>query len=145
MFDLHARIAHATAINPQTLVQTASPEGLQSSGVDLQFFESAELAVYLGDIDEMGASPVGEAKVEVLLEDSDDDVTFTAVTLTDVLGPSSVTAGIVATATNDNQILEVGYVGGKRFIRVSLVPTALTNGGPVAAWVTKGNPRHGPQ
>ena len=118
---------------------------MQSSGVDLQFFSSAELAVYLGDIDEMGSSPVSDAKVQVRLEDSDDDVTYEDVTLTDVLGPSAVSGGIVATVTNDNQILEIGYVGGKRYGRVTLIPTGLTNGGPVAAWFTKGNPRHGPQ
>jgi len=45
----------------------------------------------------------------------------------------------------DNEFFEVGYVGGKRYVRPTLVRTGLTNGGPVAAWVVKGNPRHGPQ
>ena len=144
-YDLHNNIAHVTAIHPQTLAQTVSPEGLQSSGVDLQFFSSAEIAVYLGDIDEMGSSPVADAKVEILLEDSDDDVTYANVEAADVLGPTTVTAGIVASSTNDNLILEVGYIGGKRFVRVTIIPTGLTNGGPAAAWVTKGHPRHAPQ
>ena len=144
-YDLHNRVAHVGAIVPQTLAQTASPDGLSSSGVDLRFFHSAELAVYLGDIDEMGSSPVGDAKVQVQLQHSDDNSTFTNVALADVLGPSSVSGGIVASSTTDNTILEVGYVGGKRYIKVIVIPTGLTNGGPVAAWVTKGNPRHAPQ
>ena len=149
-FDLHNNIAHATAINPQTLAQAASPEGLQSGDVDLQGSQSAEVVAYLGDIDELGGSPVGDAKVQLLLEHADDDGTgspgtYANVALADVLGPSAVTAGIVATSTTDNGFLEVGYVGAKRFIRVTLVPTGLTNGGPVAAWVVKGSPRHAPQ
>ena len=80
----------------------ASPEGLQSGNIDLQGFHSAEVVAYLGDIDELGGSPVGDAKVQLLLEHADDDGTgspgaYAAVALADVLGPSTVTAGIVAT------------------------------------------------
>ncbi len=145
MYDLHNNIAQVVAINPQTLAQTASPDGLQSSGIDLQFFESAVLGVFVGDIDEMGSSPVSDASIQVILDHSDDDVTYTNVALADVLGPSSVTGGIVSQKTTDTEIIDVGYVGGKRYIRVTLVPTGLTNGGPVAAWVVKGHPRHAPQ
>ncbi len=79
------------------------------------------------------------------LEHSDDDSTYSNVALADVLGPSSVSSGVVASSTTDQTFLEVGYVGGKRYIRVTLVPTGLSNGGPVAAWVVKGHPRHAPQ
>ena len=145
MYDLHSNIAHAVSINPQTLAQTASPDGLQGSSVDLQFFESAEIVAYIGDIDEMGSSPVADAKIQMQLEHSDDDSTFTDVALADVLGPSSVSGGLVAVTTGDNAFFEVGYVGGKRYVRPTLIPTGLTNGGPVAAWVVKGHPRHAPQ
>ena len=33
----------------------------------------------------------------------------------------------------------------ERFLRVTLVPTGLTNGGPVSAWIAKGSPRHAPK
>ncbi len=84
------------------------------------------------------------------LEHADDDGTgapgaYANVGLAEVIGPSAVTGGIVASTTTDGNFLEVGYLGGKRFLRVTLVPTALTNGGPVSAWVAKGSPRHAPQ
>ena len=150
MRDLHNNIAHVTAVVPQTLTQGASPEGLQSGNIDIQGFNSAEVVAFLGDIDEMGSSPVGDAKVQMLLEHADDDGTgspgtYANVAVADVLGPAAVTAGIVATSTTDQVFLEVGYMGDKRFLRVSLIPTGLTNGGPVAAWVAKGSPRHAPQ
>ena len=139
------------AIWPQTIINSGSPENLVSGGVDLQFFNSAKVIVILGDIDELGGSPVGAAQVEVILEDGDDNSTWTAVTLVDVVGPSSVTGGVVATTTTDiaaagaGGALEVSYVGDKRYIRVTLQPTALTNGGPITAIVERGHPRHGPQ
>ena len=149
-YDLHNNLDFVSAIVPQTLAQTASPEGLQSANIDLQFFSSAEVVAYLGDIDEMGTSPVADAKVQMILEHADDDGsgspdTFAAVALADVLGPTAVSGGIVATSTTDNTFLETGYVGGKRWIRATLVPTGLTNGGPVSAFVVRGSPRHAPQ
>ncbi|MFQ5954715.1 MAG: hypothetical protein ACE5JZ_06610 [Kiloniellales bacterium] len=146
MRDLHNNIAHAVAVAPQVI----SGSNLTSGNIDLQDFNSAEVVAFLGDIDELGGSPVGAAKLEMKLEHADDDGTgspgtYANVALADVLGPTSVSSGIVASTTTDQNILAVGYVGEKRFIRVTLVPTGLTNGGPVSAWVTKGHPRHAPQ
>ncbi len=146
MRDLHNNIAHVTALAPQTIAGS----NLASGDIDLVGFNAAEVVAYLGDIDELGGSPVGAAKLEVKLEHADDDGTgspgaYANVAAADVLGPASVTGGIVASTTGDNAFLEVGYLGDKRFLRVTLVPTGLTNGGPVAAWVAKGRPRHAPQ
>ncbi len=146
MRDLRPNIAFADAIFPRTISSTGSPDQIVGTTVDLQFFESAEVVVYLGDIDELGSSPVGSSKVEMLLEDSEDDSTYSAVALADTLGPSSVTSGIVASSTGDQgAFLQVGYVGGKRYLRITLLPTTLTNGGPITAFVIKGHPRHAPQ
>ena len=146
MRDLHNNIAHAVAVAPQTIAGS----NLVSGNIDLAGFNAAEVVAYLGDIDELGGSPLGAAKLEVKLEHADDDGTgspgaYANVGLADVLGPSAVTAGIVASTTGDGNFLEVGYLGDKRFLRVTLVPTALTNGGPVSAWIAKGSPRHAPK
>ena len=145
MYDLQNNLAEVFAISPKTIANSGSPENLVSASIDLQFFNSAKVSMYLGEIDELGGSPVGTASLTMLLEHSDDDVTFTNVALADVIGPTAVTAGIVLTTTGDQQILDVGYIGDKRYLRVSLIPLGLTNGGPVAAWVTKGHPRHAPK
>ncbi len=146
MRDLHNNIAHVTALAPQTIAGAT----LASGDIDLAGFSAVEVVAYLGDIDELGGSPVGGAKLELKLEHADDDGSgspgaYAEVGLADVLGPASVTGGIVAGTTGDGTFLEVGYLGDKRFVRLSLVPTGLTNGGPVAAWVAKGSPRHAPQ
>jgi hypothetical protein len=146
MRDLHNNLAVVRGIRPQTIAGSA----LNTGNIDLLGFNSAEVVVEFGDIDEMGASPVGAAKIDIKIEHADDDGsgspgTYGNVALVDVIGPSSVTGGIVASPTTDASPVEVGYVGDKRFIRVTLTPTGLTNGGPVTCVVAKGHPRHAPQ
>ena len=142
MRDLHNNIAHVTAVAPQTIAGS----NLASGDIDLVGFTAAEVVAYLGDIDELGGSPLGAAKLEVKLEHADDDGTgspgaYANVGLADVLGPVAVTNGIVASTTGDNAFLEVGYLGDKRFLRVTLVPTALTNGGAGRGLGRQGPPK----
>ena len=59
----------------------------------------------------------------------------------DGLTPSS---GIVASPTTDAAEVVFGYVGSKRFLRVTLIGTALANGGQVGAWLISGHPHLSP-
>jgi hypothetical protein len=56
------------------------------------------------------------------LEESDDDTTFTAVSAAQTQGEPVVVDG----ATDDNQAYKLGYMGIKRYVRV----TATVTGGP---------------
>ncbi len=144
MKDTYNNLAPVVAISPQTITSTGSPQNLTSPAIDLQFFNSALVVAHLGDIDEMGSSPVSASKVEMEIEHGDDGTTWTDVALADVVGPTSVTNGIVASSQADQTTLKCGYIGDKRYIRVILLSTTLTNGGPVSAMVIKGNDRHAP-
>ena len=143
MRDLHSNLVPTRAIQAQTIAAAA----LVSGDLDLAGFQSAEVLVDFGDIDEMGNSPEGGAQIAIKLEHADDDgsggpAAYAEVTLPDVLGPGSVAGGVVATTTSDLVPIAIGYVGGRRFLRVTLTPTGLTNGGPVGCWLLKGRPRH---
>ena len=145
MRDLHDNLAPQRAIQVQTITSSA----LVSGNLDLAGFEAAELVVDFGDIDEMGGSPQGGAQIAIKLEHAADDgsgspSSYAEVALADVRGPSGVAGGVVSTVTSDLVPVAVGYVGGRRFLRVTLTPTALTNGGPVGCWLLKGRPRHAP-
>ena len=61
MRDLHNNIAAAVAVNPRTI----SGSNIVSGDIDLAGFNAAEVIAHLGDIDELGGSPVGAAKLEV--------------------------------------------------------------------------------
>lgn len=145
MRSLYNNVAPVVAIAPQTITSSA----LVSGDIDLDEFNSAMVALHAGNIAEMGDSPEGGAQIAVKIEHADDDGTGSAgtysnVTAADVVGPASVSSGVVATLTDDLEINSWGYVGDKRFIRVTLTPTGLSSGGPVSAMVLKGHPRHGP-
>ena len=148
MYTAHHRVTPVVAITPQIIVNSCSPENLVSGDIDLKGSNAAAIYVVLGDVDELGGSPVGAAKVETILEHAADDGTgspgaYAAVALADVVGPTSVSGGVVATSTADQAfVANLSYVGDKRFIRLTLQPTALTNGGQITAFVMKGHPRH---
>ena len=145
MRDLYNNVLPARAIQAQTITGSA----IASGDLDLKGFNAVQVVVDFGDIDEMGASPEGAAQIAIKLEHADDDGTgaagtYSDVVLADVIGPSSVSAGVIATPTTDAAPVRAGYVGGKRFLRVTLTPTGLTNGGPVGCWLLKGKPLHAP-
>ena len=145
MKDLYHNVLPTRALQIQTIQAAA----LNTGDIDLKGYEAAQVVVDFGDIDEIGLSPQGAAQIAIKLEHADDDGTglpaaYAAATLADVIGPASVAAGIVATVTDDQSLVRFGYVGERRFIKVTLTPTALVNGGPVGVWVEKGHPRHAP-
>ena len=147
MQDLTNNLTPVQALPARTINQGTG--ALVSGNVDLAGFNAAQVVVHYGDIDEMGGSPVGGAQIAVLLEHAADNGSgapgvFAAVTLADVTGVANVAGGVVATVTSDLAPTRVGYVGEKRFLRVTLTPTGLTNGGPVGVIVNKGHPRHAP-
>ena len=128
---------------PQTLNDAASPTGLQTGDIDMQGFDSLMIGVQFGDIDEMGTSPVGIAHVAILVEHAPDDGTgsagtYVAVADTDLDGVS-ITSTFVGTPQTDANEFTFGYLGKNRFVRVTLIPNGLPNGGPVAIASVKGH------
>lgn len=121
-------------------MQTISAAALNSGDVDTRGFESAMFLVDFGNIDEMGASPQGAAQIAIKLEHADDDGSgnpgsYAAAAAGDVDGLTPDAQGVVATPTSDLNEVTFGYIGSKRFLRVTLTPTGLANGGPVGVWM----------
>jgi hypothetical protein len=120
-------------------VVTADANG---TGVDLQGFESAMVVVNTGvEGDTLSAS----VKFDFILEDSDDDSTYTAVTSSTSVTEGSVdSSGIFLTLDANGetpQISQIGYIGGKRYIRCKIDATGThSNGTPIGVVVVKGNP-----
>tara|TARA_Y100000004_G_scaffold32113_1_gene33615 strand:+ start:2456 stop:2887 length:432 start_codon:yes stop_codon:yes gene_type:complete len=120
-------------------VVTADANG---TGVDLQGFNSAMVVVNTGAEGDTLSSSV---KFEFILEHSDDDSTYSAVTSsTDVTEGSVDSSGIFLTLDANGetpQISQIGYIGGKRYIRCKIDATGThSNGTPMGVVVVKGNP-----
>jgi len=120
-------------------VVTADANG---TTVDLQGFNSAMVVVNTGAEGDTLSSSV---KFEFILQHSDDDSTWTDVTSsTDVTEGSVDSSGIFLTLDANGetpQISQIGYIGGKRYIRCKIDATGShSNGTPMGVVVVKGNP-----
>ena len=120
-------------------VVTADANG---TGVDLKGFESAMVVVNSGA---EGDTLSGSVKFDFILEESDDDSTYSAVTSSTSVTEGSVdSSGIFLTLDANGetpQISQIGYIGGKRYIRCKIDATGThSNGTPIGVIVVKGNP-----
>lgn len=118
------------------------------NAVDLQGFDSAVLHLLIG----AGGIVFDAAnKIEFVLTHSDDDVTYDNVTAADLNGkdaPAAVANGIVKALTAAHaaaEVLEIGYVGGRRYLKLLAdFSGAHATGTPLACNVVEGNARYKP-
>ena len=141
MRDLFHNLGIAEAIPPAEYDADNTP-----ATIDLLGFESALLTIHVGV---GGITFSGTNKIEFKLTHSDDDSDYAAVADDDVIGLSSVgTGGIVLALTTAHaaaSITRVGYVGGKRYLKL-LADFSGTHGTgtPIAATVIKGHANERP-
>jgi len=143
MKDLSNNINPAVSII--NAVKTAAANG---TGVDLQGYESATAMVEVGAEGDTLSSSV---YFEVSLEHSDDNSTYTDCAQADIVDGTISAGGIFlkldGTAGGNpdtaGEIYRVGYVGGKRYLRVVLAKTGThSNGTPLGAMIVRGDARH---
>lgn len=136
MKDMHSGVSVATLIAAASLNADNTPPA-----VDLLGNNSAEILLAIGV---GGITFNGTNKVEFKLTHSDDDVTYTAVTVDDMLGLDSVgDGGIIKTLNSAHATAasyRYGYIGGKRYLKL-LADFSGTHGTatPIAAMVLKGH------
>ena len=126
-------------------VKTAAANG---TGVDLQGYNSA-LAVV--DVGAEGDTLSGSVYFEISLEHSDDNSTYTDCAQADIVDGTIAAGGIwlmldgTAGGNPDSagSSHQVGYVGGKRYVRLVLAKTGThSNGTPISGMILRGNARH---
>ncbi len=134
MKDVHSHMSAAVLIGAAALSADNTPPA-----VDLKGYNAAEILLTIGV---GGITFTGTNKIEFKLTHSDDDSTYTAVGVGDVLGLASVgTGGIVKSLTEAHAAAAAyrfGYVGNKRYLKL-LADFSGTHGTgtPIAATVLK--------
>lgn len=142
MRDMASNMSPRTVVVP--IVATTTPTVV---AVDRQGFESVTFVAQVGA---GGITFTGTNKIELILEHSDDNSAWSTVTNPkDVVGrTATITSGIVDAWTSAKaaaSIHEYGYIGGKRYVR--LTPTfGGTHGTGTAVAVTAmlGHPNNAP-
>ncbi len=142
MRDIHSTITLAGALGAAVLAADAT-----SGAIDLRGHDSAELILAIG-----AGGIVFDAvnKIEFKLTHSEDDVTYDAVSIEDVIGLASVGAGgIVKSLTAAHAAAAVyrfGYKGRRRYLKVQAdFSGAHAAGTPIAALVLKGHGQTQPE
>jgi hypothetical protein len=130
----------------ESLNAIAKTTDTDCTAVDSKGFSSVTHVVNVGA---NGITFSSTNKVEIELEHSDDNATFTDVTSnTDVVGGTVGTNGLWQTIDADgdcNAVYAIGYVGGKRYSRVVLNFSGTHGTGTVFGVVgVKGRPLSGP-
>jgi hypothetical protein len=130
MKDLHNNIHVARGLSPKAAVTDNTAQ--VSEVCDRKGFESVEFLIAIG------ANTDATVTFAVLFEDSDDNVTYAAVTDANLLG-TEVLAGFQY--DDDNEVRKIGYTGGKRYCRVTITPATNDSGNIFLAgmWLL-GNP-----
>lgn len=141
MKDLHSGLKAALLIGAAVLAADNTPAAL-----DLRGYNSAEIILPIGI---GGITFDSTNKIEFKLTHSDDDVTYTAVDTTDMLGVTVGSGGIIKALTAAHAAAAVyrfGYKGGKRYLKL-LADFSGTHGSgtPIAAIALLGDPFDAPQ
>ena len=135
MKDIHSDMTVVAAIGAAVLAADNT-----ATAIDLRGYNAAQILLAIGV---GGITFDATNKIEFKLTHSNDDVTYDAVELKDVLGISSVgTGGIIKALTAAHAaaaFYRFGYVGGRRYIKL-LADFSGTHGTgtPIAAAVIKG-------
>jgi hypothetical protein len=134
-----------------SIINAVKTAGANGTTVDLKGFEEATAIV---DVGAEGDTLSGSVYFEISLEHSDDDSTYTDCVQADVINGTIAAGGIWlkldGTTGGDPDTTggdwQIGYVGGKRYLRLVLAKTGThTNGTPISGVIVKSRPRVAPK
>lgn len=132
--DMKNRIDVRVGFNPQALSGTNNIVG---EIIDRQGFDSLTFALMTDDI------AVGSLVAQLLIEESDDSAFSSSneVADGDLLGTEDETA---IDENDDSVVKRIGYVGGKRYVRATLVVDTNAGSDVVACAAILGHAHHSP-
>jgi len=147
MRDLHNNIKAELLLAPDTITGDTN-----SAQMDLLGYDSAELFVMVGDC---ANALSGSVYWGVIVEESDDDSTFTpVVTAADLLFTANGNASTPDTTDgsvkdidaddDEDMLIRVGYKGSKRYVRITLDETGDTGDCDFCVIGIKGHPKAAP-
>jgi hypothetical protein len=124
-YDISSSIAYDSAFNTAAIATDTTTNG---EIIDTLGYQSLDFAVLSGTLT--------DGAYTITLEDGD------AANLSDAstVASTSLVGSLPAFAdTEDNTVKHVGYVGKKRYVRLSIVSTSTSSGGTFSAVALKGN------
>lgn len=127
MKDLHNNIKTEVAFDIAAISSDTTTTG---NIIDLQGYDSAEFVLVSGTLTDGTYTPLLEEGDAANLSDA------SAVADAELLGTESAAA---FTASEDNAVKKLGYIGNKRYVRLSIVSASTSSGGTMSAVAVKGH------
>lgn len=130
MRDLHNHIHTLPGIAPQVITDNTAAV---SAIIDRRGYGALEFVITSGTLSD------ADTTVTALLEESDDSGMSgaTAVADADMLGTEAEAS---LTFADDGETRKLGYIGTKRYVRLTMTPANNTGNIPIAAVVIMGKP-----
>ena len=121
IYDIHNNVEQRNALDTAAITTDTTTAG---DIIDTQNFESLEFLIQSGTLT--------DGAYAILIEDGNDSGLSDAAAVADaqLLG-TEVGAGFAA--ADDNKVSKIGYIGDKRYVRLSIVSTITTTGGTFGA------------
>jgi len=134
--DLMNNIKLVQTIAPITKTTGLSGDTTEGTGVDTAGYESCTFHFNIG-------AAVDTSDADYKLQESADNITFTDVASTDIIGSDTILS--LTNTTGANATLKKGYIGTKRYVRAYLTITTGGSGSwPHAVTVILGHARKAP-
>lgn len=132
--DLHNNIAPKRAISP---VSVSDNTAAVSQIIDLNGYESLEFVILAGSLAD------ADATFTVLVEDGAASNLSDAAAVDDkfLLGTEAQAS---FTFASDDKVFKIGYVGSKRYVRLTITPANNASAALIAAVAILGHPRNHP-
>lgn len=132
--DLHNNVHVARAISP---VSVSDNTAQVSQIIDTKGFDSLEFLIAMGSLAD------ADATFAVLVEDGDDSGLSDAAAVADkdLLG-TEAQAGFQF--DDDDEVRKIGYIGSKRYVRLTITPSANTGAALLSAVALLGHPALAP-
>ena len=132
MFDLHNITAKQQVLAPAAITDNTAQV---CTVVDLVGFDALEYIINIGALAD------ADATFTVLVEDSDDNVTYATVANKFLLGTEAEAS---FTFADDNKSRSIGYIGSKRYNRMTITPANNTGSAIFGVIAVKGRPVNAP-
>ena len=128
MFDSKTTKKSIFAVNPTAISSNGTTAG---NVIDLANFNSLTFDVFVGNRTDGTFTP--------LVQHSDNGTDFI-----DVADDFLIETEIATAISTANTIKSIGYVGGKRYIKLSIVASVITTGATAGALAILGHPNYSP-
>lgn len=134
MKDLHNNITPKRVISPVSVADNTAQVG---QIIDRQGYESVEYIIQAGSLAD------ADATFTVLLEDGDSPSLADNVAVADqfLLGTEALAS---FDADDDNKVFKLGYIGNKRYTRLTITPGANASAALLGAVAILGHPHNAP-